>query len=192
MAPVIPMFGRAAISLKTPRLTLDSLSEQDWPLFLRLYQDPEVQRFIADPMDLAEIRTRFESRVMPWEKTASHWLCLVIRERESGQSVGLTGFLPEWSPLQQAEVGYAMLPSFQGQGFAKESLMAVLAFGFQQCLFHKMKATVTVGNDASRRLLERCGFQLEGTLRDNYFLGGQWCDDWVLGLLADEFQPASL
>lgn len=192
MAPVIPMFGHTAISLKTPRLTLDSLNKQDWPLFLRLYQDPEVQRFISDLMDLADIRARFESRLMPWEKTVSHWLCLVVRDRESAQSVGLTGFLPELSPLQQAEVGYAMLPSFQGQGFAKESLIAVLAFGFQQCLFHKMKATVTVGNDASRGLLERCGFQLEGTLRDNYLLGGQWCDDRVLGLLAEEFQPSSL
>ncbi|MFA3761869.1 GNAT family N-acetyltransferase [Yersinia sp. 2466 StPb PI] len=166
---------------------LESLKEQDWPLFLRLYQDPVVQRYMADPMDMAEIRERFESRLTPWEKTSNHWLCLVVRERASGQSMGLTGFLAEWLPLQQAEVGYAMLPSCQGKGFAKESLLAVLAFGFQQCQFHKMKATVTVGNYASRGLLERCGFQLEGTLRDNYQLGGQWCDDWVLGMLASEF-----
>ena len=187
MSPVVPMFSRSPISLRTPRLVLDSLKEQDWPLFLRLYQDPAVQRYMADPMDIAEIRARFESRLIPWDKTSSHWLCLVVRERASEQSMGLTGFLAEWSPLQQAEVGYAMLPSCQGKGFAKESLLAVLAFGFQQCQFHKMKATVTVGNHASRGLLERCGFQLEGTLRDNYQLGGQWCDDWVLGMLACEF-----
>ncbi len=186
---VISIFSRDPISLRTPRLMLDSLSEQDWPLFLRLYQDPEVQRYISDPMDITDIRRRFELRLMRWEKTASHWLCLVIREKESGEAIGLTGFLAEWSPLQQAEVGYAMLPSYQGNGFAQESLLAVLAFGFRQCQFHKMKATVTVGNQASRRLLERCGFQLEGTLRDNYQLGGQWCDDWVLGMLACEFEP---
>lgn len=192
MAPVIQMFGSSPLSLRTPRLQLDSLNEQDWPLFLHLYQDPEVQRYIADPMDLAEIRARFESRLMPWEKSANHWLCLVVREKRSGQPVGLTGFLAEWLPLQQAEVGYAMLPSYQGRGFAKESLMAVLAFGFQQCLFHKMTGRVTVGNHASRGVLERCGFQWEGTLRDNYQLGGQWCDDWVLGMLESEFQSQSL
>ncbi|AHM75099.2 N-acetyltransferase [Yersinia hibernica] len=185
--PVIPMFGRPSISLRTPRLMLDSLNEQDWPLFLQLYQDPAVQRYISDPMEMTEIRARFESRLMPWEKTANHWLCLVVREKQSGQAIGLTGFLAEWLPLQQAEVGYAILPCYQGKGFAKESLLAVLAFGFQQCQFHKMKATVTVGNQASRQMLERCGFQLEGTLRDNYQLAGQWCDDWVLGLLAGEF-----
>lgn len=187
--PVIPMFSRTPVSLRTARLTMDSLSEQDWPLFLRLYQDSDVQRYISDPMDIAEIHARFESRLMPWEKTANHWLCLVIREKESGEAIGLSGFLAEWLPLQQAEVGYAILPSYHGKGFAKESLMAVLEFGFQQCQFHKMKATVTVGNHPSRRVLEGCGFQLEGTLRDNYQLGGQWCDDWVLGQLAGEFDP---
>lgn len=186
--PVIPMFSCSPISLRTPRLMLDSLVEQDWPLFLQLHQDPDVQRYIADPQGMAEIRARFESRLMPWEKTSNHWLCLVIRERESGQAIGLTGFLAEWLPLQQAEVGYAILPSYHGKGFAKESLMAVLEFGFQQCQFHKMKATVTVGNTASRRTLESCGFQLEDTLRDNFQLDGQWCDDWVLGLLDSEFE----
>ncbi|WP_049614561.1 GNAT family N-acetyltransferase [Yersinia pekkanenii] len=182
------MFNNTPIALKTPRLTLDSLNEQDWPLFLRLYQDPDVRRYMTDPMELPEIRARFESRLRPWEKTSSHWLCLVIRDRDCGQAMGLTGFLAEWLPLQQAEVGYAMLPSCQGKGFGKESLMAVLAFGFQQCQFHKMKATVTVGNHASRGLLQRCGFQLEGTLRDNFQLSGQWRDDWILGLLASEFE----
>lgn len=186
--PVIPMFSCSPISLRTPRLMLDSLVEQDWPLFLQLHQDPDVQRYIADPQGMAEIRARFESRLMPWEKTSNHWLCLVIRERESGQAIGLTGFLAEWLPLQQAEVGYTILPSYHGKGFAKESLMAVLEFGFQQCQFHKMKATVTVGNTASRRTLESCGFQLEGTLRDNFQLDGQWCDDWILGLLDSEFE----
>lgn len=188
--PVIPMFSHSLISLRTPRLVLDSLNALDWPLFLQLHQDPDVQRYIADPQEMAAIRARFESRVMPWEKTSNHWLCLVIREKESGQAMGLTGFLAEWLPLQQAEVGYAILPSYQGKGFAQESLLAVLAFGFQQCQFHKMKATVTVGNHASRRTLESCGFQLEGTLRDNFQLDGQWCDDWVLGLLAGECPPA--
>lgn len=54
--PVIPMFSCSPISLSTPRLMLGSLVEQDWPLFLQLHQDPDVQRYIADPQGMAEIR----------------------------------------------------------------------------------------------------------------------------------------
>lgn len=67
----------------------------------------------------------------------------------------------------------------------------MLDFAVNACGFHKLTATVTAGNLASRGLLESCGFQLEGTLRDNYRLAGQWCDDWLFGLLAAEFQAAN-
>lgn len=37
------------MKLITERLTLQSITADDWPLFLRLYQDPEVIRYIANP-----------------------------------------------------------------------------------------------------------------------------------------------
>lgn len=47
------------MKLVTERLSLQSITVEDWPLFLRLYQDPEVIRYISDPRSEAEIRTRF-------------------------------------------------------------------------------------------------------------------------------------
>ncbi|MGQ8706855.1 GNAT family N-acetyltransferase [Serratia sp. TSA_198.1] len=176
------------MKLVTERLTLQSITPDDWPLFLRLYQDPDVIRYIADPLTEAEIRARFETRLPAWDKHGEQWLCLVMREKASGEAVGVTGFRPMWLPCQQAEVGYGILPSGHGKGYGKESLRAVLDFGFHACGFHKLTATVTAGNTASRRLLESCGFQLEGTLRDNFRLAGQWHADWMFGLLAAEFQ----
>ncbi|MEE4407541.1 MULTISPECIES: GNAT family N-acetyltransferase [unclassified Serratia (in: enterobacteria)] len=176
------------MKLITERLTLQSITADDWPLFLRLYQDPEVIRYIADPLTEAEIRARFEIRLPAWDKHGEQWLCLVMREKAGGEAVGITGFLPMWLPCRQAEVGYGILPSGHGKGYGKESLRAVLDFGFNACGFHKLTATVTAGNIASRRLLESCGFQLEGTLRDNFRLAGQWHADWMFGLLAAEFQ----
>lgn len=37
------------MKLVTERLQLQSITAEDWPLFLRLYQDPEVIRYISDP-----------------------------------------------------------------------------------------------------------------------------------------------
>lgn len=176
------------MKLVTERLSLQSITVEDWPLFLRLYQDPEVIRYISDPRSEAEIRTRFEERLPARDKHGEQWLCLVMREKHSGEAVGITGFRPQWVPYRQAEVGYGSLPAGQGKGYGKESLRAVLDFAVNACGFHKLTATVTAGNLASRGLLESCGFQLEGTLRDNFRLAGQWYDDWLFGLLAAEFQ----
>lgn len=96
------------MKLVTERLSLQSITVEDWPLFLRLYQDPEVIRYISDPRSEAEIRTRFDERLPARDKHGEQWLCPVMREKHSGEAVGITGFRPQWVPYRQAEVGYGV------------------------------------------------------------------------------------
>lgn len=53
-----------------------------------------------------------------------------------------------------------------------------------------MTATVTAGNIASRRTLLSAGFIQEGALRQNFFLNGQWQDDWIFEFLKQEYRSA--
>lgn len=73
------------------------------------------------------------------------------------------------------------------EGYGFESLRAVCNFALTQGNIRRLTATVTAGNIASRRLLAKTGFQLEGELRESYFLSGQWHNDWLFGLLKKEF-----
>jgi len=59
-------------------------------------------------------------------------------------------------------------------------------FAFNICGFHRLQANVLEGNIASRRMLEKCGFQLEGCLRESYRIDGKWHNDWLLGCLAKD------
>lgn len=174
------------IVLTTPRLVMKPIEREEWPLFLTLYQNDNVMKFIGDRETPAQIRYRFDQRLGKWDKYSDFWLCLVIRERASGEAIGLTGFFPDWRPYQQAEVGFMLLPAYQGKGFGQESLREVVRFAFQECGFHRLQANVLEGNIASRHLLEKCGFQLEGRLRESYRIGGVWHNDWLLGLLKDD------
>lgn len=174
------------ISLSTPRLIMQPIQTDDWAFFLRLYQTPEVMRFIGDIETPAQVHSRFEQRLGNWDRYCDFWLCLLIREKETGAAVGLTGFFPDWRPYQQAEVGFILAPEHQRKGYAVESLREVLNFAFDQCGFHRLQDNVLEGNDASRRVLEKCGFQYEGRLRDSYRIGDDWKNDWLLGLLASD------
>ena len=51
----------------------------------------------------------------------------------------------------------------------------------------RLTACVTEGNQASRHVLEKVGFILEGTLRESYWLQQRWQNDWLLGLLKQEY-----
>jgi RimJ/RimL family protein N-acetyltransferase len=75
----------------------------------------------------------------------------------------------------------------QGKGYGFESLKALCDYAFHQGGIRRLTATVTAGNVASRRLLEKARFRLEGELRESYYLAGRWQNDWLFGLLQQEY-----
>nr|WP_310617576.1 GNAT family N-acetyltransferase [Pantoea cypripedii] len=170
------------MQLVTARLTLSRLQPEDWQIFKAVHEDTATMTWVSEIPDEEDIRQRFTERLAPWLVTSFHMLCLVARLRDSGEAIGLFGCNPEWEPNRQAEVGYMMLHRFTGQGYGSEALSALCTFLFQ-AEFHKLKALVVEGNWPSRRILEKNDFVLEGILRDNYLLNGQWVNDWVLGRL---------
>ena len=144
-------------------------------------------RYISDDRSADAIRREtFDVRLPPWQPGSQHWLCLLMRERSTGEPVGVTGFIDRGDGV--AEVGFVLAAPFHGKGYGIEQLRAVCRFAFVEAGLRKLTATVTAGNVASKALLEKAGFVHEGTLRESYFLAGRWQDDWIFGLLKREFQ----
>ena len=162
------------------------LNQTDWPFFQTLNQNRHVMHFISDLRTDEEIRTHsFEKRLQPWHKGSEHWLCLVITRKDTNTPIGVTGFIERNEGI--AEVGFILAAEFHGKGFGSETLKDIARFAFNTQGYRKLTATVTSGNEASRKTLLKVGFQQEGTLRQNYFLHGCWQDDWIFGLLREEF-----
>lgn len=174
------------MQLVTERLSLTRLKPEDWQLFHRVHTDETTMRYISAVPQLADIRQRFSDRLAPWQPTSYHMLCMTIRLKESGEDIGMMGANAEWAPYRQAEVGYTLLKNQFGKGYGSEALAVFADYLQNECEFHKLKAQVVEGNWASRRVLEKSGFQLEGTLRDNYLLRGEWVNDWVFGRLKSD------
>jgi len=173
----------------SPRLTYRPLCEEDWAFYLAVSQDRSVMKYISDPRSAEEIRTHlFDVRLPAWYAGCKHWLCLVVGEKTSGLPAGFCGFIDRGEGI--AEFGFILAAHAQGKGYGRESLQAIIAFCFEQLDYRKLTATVTAGNTASRRTLLAAGFIQEGTLRQNFFLDGQWQDDWIFGLLKQEYRPA--
>ncbi|EMM3272047.1 GNAT family N-acetyltransferase, partial [Pluralibacter gergoviae] len=110
----------------------------------------------------------------------------VVRERGSGARLGVTGYVHREPDC--AEAGFLFCRAAQGQGYVGESLRALCDYAFCEGGLRRLTATVTAGNAASRRVLEKAGFRLEGELRESYRLAGEWRNDWLFGLLAREYR----
>ncbi|HDG8016262.1 TPA: GNAT family N-acetyltransferase, partial [Klebsiella pneumoniae] len=68
----------------------------------------------------------------------------------------------------------------------EEILHEILADAFPTGGVRRLTASVTAGNEASKQLLLKAGFRLEGELRENYWLNGRWHNDWLFGRLRGE------
>lgn len=74
----------------------------------------------------------------------------------------------------RAELGYWLFPEFWGKGFAKEALHALLKHAATDLNIHRLAAEVEPENQASIALLQSCGFERDGILRDVEFKNGKF------------------
>ena len=85
-----------------------------------------------------------------------------VVERASGAVVGGIGFR---GPPKDGvtEIGYGIVPSRQGHGYATEAVNAVLLLAWEQPETNTIIAHTEIGNLASQRVLGKAGFVLEAT-----------------------------
>lgn len=94
------------MTLQTPRFTLTPFQASDWSFFLQIRQDKSVMRYMAEIASESQIRTLFEDRLNDPN-------AFVIRD-EQGRAIGDVGLRPSQYLLQEADLGYSILPEAQG------------------------------------------------------------------------------
>jgi [ribosomal protein S5]-alanine N-acetyltransferase len=85
-------------------------------------------------------------------------------ETESRLAGGIGLDLKSGNSRLTAQVGYWLGESFWGRGLAAEALRAVTDYAFARFDLRRLEAGVFEWNPASTRVLEKCGFSLEGRL----------------------------
>ena len=99
------------------------------------------------------------------------WITLVVSNWEHGL----------------AEVGYALSTAFQARGLMTDALGLLLADLFTNTTIERVEARCATENTASRRVLEKNGFQREGHLRGYFKLRGRRIDNYLFALLREDY-----
>ncbi len=162
------------MKIVSSRLIMEQISEDDWDLFYQLHTNEKVIKLCYDKPRISEIKSKFMSRLVPWSKNSSHWLCLAIVDSCTGNKIGVTGFRVR---DKNAEVGYLLLPEYHGFGYATESLVALIDYSKMQLGICNFSAVVTDGNIASEKVLTKTGFVLDRVQSDSHMVGGRLYDD---------------
>lgn len=88
-------------------------------------------------------------------------LPLFIFERATGAFVGATGLHRTVWATPKTEIGYWVNSAYGGRGYVTEAVQAVTAYAFQHIKAVRVEIIADESNVRSRRVAERCGFDLE-------------------------------
>jgi len=116
-------------------------------------------------------------------------LILAIADRETNQHIGnVTLNRINWIH-RTADTGLMIgRKEFWGKGYAFEAWNLLIGHAFLRLGLQKIVAGVVEGNVASLKTLQKLGFQIEGRLRAEFWVDGEYRDVLRLGILRDEFQ----
>jgi len=140
---------------------------------------------LSDPRVIAHYGVSYDSleatqRQMDWFEqihaagTGVWWG--ICEQGDDDALIGACGLNDIVAAHGRGELGYWLLPGYWGRGIATECVGAVLEYAFGAMALHRVGADVDLDNHASRRLLERLGFQLEGVRRSYERKGGAHID----------------
>ena len=154
-----------ATELETARLALRRPCDDDAEFFVELLNQPSFLRYIGDKgVRTAEDARRY-LRDGPLASHERHGFGLYLVElKESGQPIGISGLLKR-DYLEDPDIGFAFLPPFWSQGYARESAEAVLAQGRERFGLRRVLAITSPDNRASIALLGKLGFRFERLAR---------------------------
>ncbi|NTS41118.1 GNAT family N-acetyltransferase [Flavisolibacter sp. BT320] len=152
-------------TLNTARLFLQGIEAEDQTFVFEGLSHPDVIPFYGVRYNTLEATAAQMDWYRQLEEKGSGTAWKMV-EKSNGRKAGVIavyGYRPEHN---KAEVGFWLLPQFWKKGYALEALQEVLRYWKNNKALHRMEAFVEEGNTASSKLLQRAGFQHEGTMRE--------------------------
>ena len=110
----------------------------------------------------------------------------VLQQTGSSAVQATVGFHTVSSLNGTAEISYDVAPAYWGRGIATAACRAATIWAFEVAGWHRVQATTLLPNVASQRVLEKCGFKLEGLVRNFRVVAGRPADYWLYSAIPGE------
>jgi ribosomal-protein-alanine N-acetyltransferase len=167
------------VRIETERLTLRPPMHGDFRAWTSLRRDSESFLKQWEPTWAQDHLTRksFTNRVYWAQRSISNGTAvpLFLLRRSDDMLLGaITLDNIRRGPAQAGTTGYWIGAPFARQGYMKEAIEAVVHYAFTVLDISRMEAGCLPENDASRRLLEKCGYKYEGVAQSYLQINGRW------------------
>jgi [ribosomal protein S5]-alanine N-acetyltransferase len=158
------------VELETDRLLMPEVLASDADDFLRYRQQEDYWRHVPTTDSIA---TLVNGWIQNQDQNPRTVYFLAATDKRSNQLVGDAGLYVRSIRSRQGEIGWGVVSSHAGQGFATEIGHALLRLAFDSLSLDRVFAQCRVENQASRRIMAKLGMREEGVLRESVFARGE-------------------
>ena len=171
-------------TLQTPRLRLREITAADAQRLYEIHGNPAVMRwFGSEPLGSLDAAHSLVKAFATWQTLVNPGTRWGIQRGDDDRLLGSVGLFSWNRQWRKCSVGYELAPEAQHQGLMREALGAVLPWGFEHMMLHRIEALIHLDNLASITLVRGLGFVEEGRLREVGRWGGQQHDMLMFSLL---------
>ncbi len=150
------------IIAETPRLVISKFEVSDAPFFLELVNTPTWLTYIGDrgikTIEHAEERIK-EGHLKSYENYGFGFYKVLLKE-ENLQPIGTAGLIKR-EALDDVDIGFALLPGYEGNGFGYESAAEILTLAEHAFKLQRVAAITLPTNESSIKLLKKLGLKYE-------------------------------
>jgi ribosomal-protein-alanine N-acetyltransferase len=171
------------------KVTLRELEVADAPALFAMLTPEEVSRFISPPPTTVE---GFEKFIM-WaraERAAGRYACFAVVPHGMSTAVGLFQVRQLEAGFVTAEWGFALGSAFWGTGMFIDAGQLTVDFAVEILNVDRLEARACVANGRGNGALRKLGAVQEGVLRRSFLKSGQYLDQMLWSILADEWRQA--
>ena len=173
-------------TLETERLELTEFTEADASDLYEYAKNPNVGPHAgwSPHKDREESLRIIRELFMPNQTWA-------IRKKWDSRVIGSISLEPDrYRPdACSRELGYSLAEECWGQGIMTEAAKEVIRFGFEELGLDQIGICTGEANRRSQRVIEKCGFKYEGTIRRTYKVyDGTLRDSMIFSMLKEEYE----
>lgn len=143
--------------IQTERCNIEWFGPEHISEAVELFTNPAVREYLGGPVPEGYARKRLEGWTDRSNVREPHF---AVMSKESGALLGVVDIAPYHEPGKE-ELSYMFLPHCWGQGYAEESIRAILQYCKEELHMDYVVSETQEKNIRSRRLLERLGYTLE-------------------------------
>ncbi len=170
-------------NLESERLLLRQITNDDAKEVYALRGNPETMKYIPRPLVTSIEEALKHIQMIQNKIETNEGINWAVTVKGSPQMIGFMGHYKINWEHRRAEIGYMILPEFNGQGITTEAIQLMVKYGFEQMKMHSLEGVIDPANIASAKVLEKNGFVKEAHFKENEWYDGKWLDCVVYSLL---------